>query len=203
MNARIAIVMALMQLSASVITIGQQRHITLPELVKRFGPRPIYQERQVELLPDTLEELIPKTDLLLHGRVESYQTYLSSDEVELYTDYVISPIAIGTRRDALSLKVSNLTPPVTVVRWGGEMMIDNVQVKLVHGQLRYFTVGEELLLFLGYNEMLGKHVIVGGGHFVVKDGTIHPLFRHPRHFIFGGMAVSQLSAEIARSTAKP
>lgn len=74
MTARVVAILSIIQLSVSAVALGQR--LTLPELVKWKGPQPIYQMRLVDTLPDTLEELIPKTDLVVHGRVESAETYL-------------------------------------------------------------------------------------------------------------------------------
>lgn len=61
-----------------------------------------------------------------------------------------------------------MASPIIVKRWGGETVIDNVQVKQVVNYLRYFRTGEELLLMLSYDTSSGKYGIVGAGVFLLQ-----------------------------------
>src|SRR4029079_18578260 len=73
---------------------AQQNGPTLRELARRGAPAPLLKTLQRELIPYPLEEIIPKADLVIHGRVTAAQSYLSSDERSVYTDYVMTPIRL-------------------------------------------------------------------------------------------------------------
>src|SRR5688500_2249037 len=98
MNARNVTCLVAVQLIACAAGLLQAQRPTLPELASSFGPEPVYQQRLVELLPDTLEELVSNSDLIVRGTVESATTYLSNDQADLYTDYVLAPKGLMFRK---------------------------------------------------------------------------------------------------------
>lgn len=174
--------------------------LTLPELVRRQAPQPLWQSRIRELFPDALEEMLPKTDLIVQGTVDQFSTHLSTDQTELYTDYVIAPLRIVRRREVKSSGGISLPAPIVLTRWGGQMLIDGVSVTVEDANLPAFHVGEQLWLMLVYNRPDGKYQLPGAvsGAFAVEGGKIRPLVQHPVYERFRGMSVAEIESEVRR-----
>jgi hypothetical protein len=176
---------------------GAQRE-TLPDIARLLAGQPVYQVRHLEVLPDTLEELVSKSHLVVFGRVEDSKVYLSQDQRDLYTDYSLTPI--GTAPTRLSSQAPVLTgEPIVVKRWGGRTTIGSVPVTIEESYLRFFRSGDHLILFLSYNGNERKYEIVGGGAFEVVGERIRAFLSHPRHEAFNGHTLVTFVAEIAKA----
>lgn len=175
--------------------------VTLPEIARQESPHPVYQTRQRELLPKGLDELLPRADLVLRGRVASERAYLSKDQMDLYTDYSIIPTQVFFQRDQLAARVPGNLPLITLTRWGGQTTIDGVQVTLVDKDLEPFRIGDDLLLVLVYREGEGKYRLPDdlSGAFAVVGDRIHPLVRDARYDRFKGMTVAQFQSEVSQA----
>ncbi|MBA3888262.1 MAG: hypothetical protein H0X67_21435 [Acidobacteria bacterium] len=81
-------IIAAIVVACSVVSSAQQDELrpTLPELVRRFAPEPVYQSRTRDLILEPLEGVLPRADVIVHGTVERLTTYLSADQRDLYTD---------------------------------------------------------------------------------------------------------------------
>src|SRR6476646_3042999 len=134
-------------LATAAISAAQQNGPTLRELARRWAPAPLLETRQRELVPYPLEEIIPKADLVIHGRVKAAQSYLSGDEQAVYTDYVMTPIRVlyEPRSQARQPRGART---VTVKRWGGQITLEGVSVTLEDRDLAQFQIGDELFLVL-------------------------------------------------------
>ncbi|HKY22057.1 MAG TPA: hypothetical protein VJM31_12640 [Vicinamibacterales bacterium] len=200
MAAFLLAILSMVSLGLSVTTIAQAQNLTLPEVARRQGPQqlPVVQLRDVELLPDTLEELVQTSDLIVHGRVQSAESYLSDNQEDIYTDYVLSPIRVISQGRALLAKGPFLPTPIVVKRWGGEIVIEKVRFLQILSHLRFFIPGEEVLLALVSNSHDGKYHIKGAGAFSMKGNEVEPLVDHPRHEQFRGATLDQFAAEVVR-----
>jgi hypothetical protein len=189
----------MLQMTLLGTTFVEAQRPTLPEIAKRFAPQPIHQVRVVELLPDTLEELVAKSDLIIHGTIERATTYLADDQADLYTDYFIATKGIIVGKAAHLAQIPGIPPHLVVKRWGGEMVIENVQVKQELDHLRYFHVGEEVVLALKLDDADAKYELVGGGAFMVKADTLASFIGHPRHHPYYGLSVTEFSAAASKA----
>ncbi|HSC09034.1 MAG TPA: hypothetical protein VLD59_19575 [Steroidobacteraceae bacterium] len=70
-------IMAACVVACSVVASAQQEDLrpTLPELARRFAPKPVYQSRTHDLVLESLESVLPRADVIVHGSVESMTTY--------------------------------------------------------------------------------------------------------------------------------
>lgn len=177
---------------------GQTSTLTIPELVRRQAPEPLYQSRTRELLPPPLKEIASKADLIVRGRVESSTTYLSGDQRSLYTDYIIFPRRVMSQTKVQSSPQPGVVSAITVKRWGGRTVIDGVQVTAEDADLRFFEAGEEVYLFLVHSDDEGKYELLGLGAFAVSQHGIRPLVKHPDHQRFEGWSAVQFESEVQR-----
>jgi hypothetical protein len=201
MSVRVLLSIALASFVQGIATSGQAGRPTIPELVKLVAPNPVYQLMQVELLPDTLEELVAKSNIVLLGQVESSRVYMSDDQRELYTDYVVSPI--GTIPTSSKTAATIPQGGVVVKRWGGQTTVDNVPVTFETTEFRFFRTGDRLLLFLRtLDEKQGKFTIVGGGVFELDEERIKPMIAHERHEAFRGLTLKEFVTEVNRANSR-
>jgi hypothetical protein len=192
--------------ACSTIAFGQQddHRQTLPEIARKFAPEPVHQLEIRETVFLSLEGVLPITELVVHSTVARVTTYLSADEKDLYTDYLIAPIRVILQRGAPALTSDIARTPIVVNRWGGETTIDDVRVIQEDYELRPFRVGEKLVLLLRKDEVDGKYrlVSIANGAFslgdsrmepVVRGGDVSPVFDSVR-----GLTVAQFEAEVHR-----
>jgi hypothetical protein len=150
-------------------------------------------------MPKDLRELAPLADLVVKGRVESATSYLSTDERDLYTDYVIRPSQVFLQTRVHDSPQPGDVAVIVVKKWGGQTVIEGVQVTAEDSNVRAFIVGEEVLLCLTYDQSTGKYDIAGGtGAFSVRGGMIEPFMQHPKTEPLNAMKVEEFAAEIRR-----
>ena len=172
---------AILALTSTVTARQDTRPLTLPEIVLRVAPQPVHRGRIRELVPLSLEQMVPTADLIVHGIVELRSTYLSVDQTELYTDYWVNPRRVFAQRSVATTSAPGAAPPIVLKRWGGKTLLDGVSVTVEDHDLRDFRSGEELLLVLIYDNADGKYRIAGdiSGAFAVAGRRILPLVQHP------------------------
>jgi hypothetical protein len=172
---------------------AQQNGPTLRELARRGAPAPLLRTVQRELVPYPLEQIIPKADLVIHGRVKAAQSYLSSDERSVYTDYVMTPIRLLYEPPSASGQPRE-PKTVTVKRWGGQIALEGVSVTLEDLDLAQFQVGDELFLVLALDKSDGKYQLIGqvSGGFRVRNDRIEPLVNSPGYEQLRGTTLDEL-----------
>lgn len=154
---------AVVVVACSVLTSAQQQEDprqTLPQLARRFAPQPVYQSRIADLVLESLDTVLPRADVIVHGKVDRATTYLSADQRDLYTDYLIRPLRII--RQPITPPITrpgqtSTAPPIVVTRWGGQMTIEGVQVTQEDANVNPFRVGDEVVLLLAYNKAEAKY----------------------------------------------
>lgn len=180
---------------------------TLPELVRRFGPTPVHQSRTRDLAIQSLESALPEAELVVYGTVERATTYLSADQKDLFTDYLIMPLRIVRQPprppDTRPGRRQPAVVPIILTRWGGQMTIDGVQVTQEDRDLRSFGDGERVWLLLAHDGVGQKYRLVSlcgalsvdgsGLRPIAKDFADHALFER-----FREMTIPQFEAEIRR-----
>ena len=191
--------LALFLISTAPLSIDAQR-LTLPELARLHAPEPLIQSRVGEFIAVPLEQSLPEADLVLHGTVQKATTYLSSDQMDIFTEYLIIPTRVIKQR----LSIPTLTPgmqpaaPVVVKQWGGTMTIEGVEVSQVDHDTPNLTTQQEVILLLSYNKTDKKYRIAPSGAFIVEQSKIVPLIQAPRLQKYHGLTVSQFEIEVQR-----
>jgi hypothetical protein len=173
---------------------------TLPESISLHAPAPFNRQRQRELLPPTLAEMTAEADLIIQGSATPGRPYLSADQRDLYTDYLVVPSRVIFQRNVATTQISGVAPSIILKRWGGRTVINKVEVILEDVDLREFTAGDELVLFLVFDPADKKYQLAGeiSGAFAVKRGKIEALVQHSRHLQFNGMTPLQFESEVRR-----
>ena len=189
---------------AFTATLGAQQEIdyrlTLPEIATRQAPEPFLRSRIRELLPQSLEEMVPKADLIVHGTVELRNTYLSADQRDLYTDYLVTPLRVFAQRTPQVATAPGAPLPIVLKRWGGQTVLNGVSVTVEDRDLRQFRSGDELVLVLVYDSADGKYQLAGdiSGAFSVSRGQILPLVSHPIAESLRNTSIAQFESEVRR-----
>jgi hypothetical protein len=183
----------LIALVATATISAQQNEPTLRDLARRWAPAPLLETRQRELVPYPLEEIIPKADLVIHGRVKAAQSSLSGDERAVYTDYVITVIRVLYEPPSQPRQPRG-PRTVTVTRWGGQITLEGVSVTLEDRDLAQFQIGDELFLVLAADTSNGKYQLIGqvSGAFRVRSERIEPLVSSPTYERLSGVSIDEL-----------
>jgi len=180
---------------ATTVSAAQDSKGTLRDVVRRQAPAPVLQTRQRELYPEPLEKMIPQADVVIHGVVTTAQSYLSSDERDVFTDYTVTPIRVLYQRPSQAGRPVALKT-VTVKRWGGKVTIDGVPVTLQDLDLPQFQDGDELFLVLLLDKADGKYRLPSpvSGAFRAQNGKIQPLVSHPTYEGLRGLSIDELQS---------
>jgi hypothetical protein len=196
-------------LTIAIVAVGIQTDLrpTLQELARQLAPGPVYQSRINDFVTKPFEESVQASDLLIHGKVERINTYLSQDQKDLQSDYVVrvsrvlrpTPSQIRSRPGAL-----NSLETVVITRWGGSLIIDGVQVTQADAAVPAFQVGQDVVLLLsaGLNGEKYRLTSPVTGTFTVRDSRLEPLSQDAtaRETLarFSGMTIEEFSAEVNR-----
>jgi hypothetical protein len=203
-------IMAACVVACSVVASAQQEDLrpTLPELARRFAPKPVYQSRTHDLVLESLESVLPRADVIVHGSVETMTTYLSADNRDLYTDYRIRPLRLIREPPPIPAATkpgpTAMPVPIVVTRWGGRMTIEGVQVTQEDADVSAFQIGQQVVLLLAFNKEEQKYRLTSpaSGAFAVTESGLKPLIRHvAEDEVFArvrGMTVEQFESEVQR-----
>lgn len=178
---------------------------TLVELARRTRPNPVLIERMRELVPAQFEPMVSKADLIVYGTVKRLNTYLSEDQRQLFTDYVVTPVRVMFQKTAPRANTPGTAQPIVFTVWGGRTSIEGVEVILRDKNAPSFDTASQFVLYLIENETrrgtfrLAEDVTgvvgVAGGRIQLlsKDDAYGSTFRR-----LEGSTVDQLDVEIRR-----
>ena len=178
---------------------------TLRDTARGSAPGPVFIHTGCECPEITLDALTSGADIVVQGTVKPLKTYLSSDERDLFTDYLITPTRIVLQRTAPTSAAPGPAPSIVLTRWGGTAVIDGVQVTAARSDVPPLNAGGEYILFLQLDKerggtfrdvsaWAGTWGVTGGIVQLLEPGTYGETFRRVR-----GIAVNQLEAELRRS----
>jgi hypothetical protein len=176
---------------------------SLVDLARRLAPKPIVIERQRELIPSPFEPMVSSADLIVHATVRPIRTYLSEDQVELFTDYVVTPLRIMYERSLRPSKTPGAVAPIALTVWGGRTMLEGVEVELRDKDAPRLDDNSEVVLYLRedtggsfrlVSEVTGAlGVTAGKVNFLNREQAYDDRFREIK-----GLSVEQLDAEVRR-----
>jgi hypothetical protein len=194
--------------------LAQDMRPTLPEeaqrQAQRYGPKPVYLTRTVEPVFESLDSVMAQTDLALLGRVVQINAHLSADQKDIFTDYSIQPLrVIWPHPKAAPLPTRpgiqpQVNPFIVVERWGGTMTFAGVSLTQQDSEMRAFRQGEEVILFLKYDQDKKKYVPVAPASttFYLDENRIRPFLRdadnYPVFKSVRGLRIDELDAEVNR-----
>ena len=174
--------------------------LTIRQMVQLKAPEPLYIERSRELIIPSFEEIVAKADLVVQGIVSSQRTYLSDNGMELYTDYVITPTRLFFSKEIFTSTTPGQAQVLTVKRWGGQMVVDGVNVSAIDRDAARFTPGGQVVILLAFNAQERKYHLTSdvSGILSVAQDRIAPSRSDPSYERLRGMTTAQFDAEIRR-----
>lgn len=198
MSVRSLVAFAMLFLSVDLCA-GQ---LTIPEMVKLSSPNPVALTRSREMIPRPFAVIVGQADLIVEGRVTRQKSYLSRNQKDLLTDFVVTPSRVLAQRGnaPAAVRAPGGLSPVVMKQFGGQMVIDGVQVTDEDPDAPLLRDGQSVILVLVYNKTESKYELPGvAGAFTIQQDGLAPLIKAaPEYENFRGMTVAQFEAEIHR-----
>jgi hypothetical protein len=200
---KILIGLFLLTILGSALTAAQRRapvtiSPTIPEMVEHVRPGPLERYDFSESSTEPFDSAVRDTDLILQASLSKVNTYLSTDQRVLLTDYVAVPVTVFVGAPRLQAA----SGPIIVRVGGGETIINGVIVRMGIVDLLPLPTDRPLLLFLTFNKEVGKYEIYSGRAYAFDvDNTrhVHPLVRDSRVFpMLSGADIGDVVNEIHR-----
>ena len=171
---------------AGTTAFAQSGRPTIPEALARagrdmgrffgVGGGTLGDPSSSEYLHRFTDRLLSDTDAIVRGRVgQPLPSYLSEDQMQVYTDYPIADSLFLYRSDVSQSPRPGMLPPATVTLLGGKITINGLHYTSDHMTLRALDPGTECLFLL---KRVGDRYFVAGkydGAFGIKDGLIAPI----------------------------
>jgi hypothetical protein len=150
-----------------------------------------------EYNPKTIEQLTAESDLVVVCTLTRGKSYLSPNEEDVFTDYMISEYRIlaGTLMST-SGPVGSVSPPVLTM-FGGEVMLDGVPALTRNFNFGPFADGR-YLLFLGRGgKEPWRYRLWHAGVFALTGEQVKPMLNQPDS-VYVGVKQTPASTLIAR-----
>jgi hypothetical protein len=189
--------------------LSAQARLTIPQSVERMRDQlcrpgkcePYATSRVRELAPYPFDRAVRESDLIVFGSLKKLTTYLSTSEMELYTDYELFPTNVISDRQGRGARTATAPQRLIVRQWGGETVINGVPVILKDENIPFLPVNAPLLLLLSYNASTGKYDVYDGGSGafqVDSTSTLRHIMvpEHPTYERFKGMKAADAIREI-------
>jgi hypothetical protein len=134
----------------------------------------------------SLLDVSSQSELVVHGRIVDVKTRLSSDETVVITEYTIAPIQAFKDTRPASVTIPGAVSKIVVRRTGGHLLTnDGLHLWTtvnIFPETECFTLGEEVVAFLGYDSDSHVHYFAAGGFaaYRIPDGLVAPMTRERR-----------------------
>jgi hypothetical protein len=150
---------------------------TLREQARQSGGKPIVSGVLNELWRKSIEDLTAESDVVVIATIEKGQTLLTADEKYIYTEYGMSNIrVVAGVLPSLSGALGTISP-FTLIRGGGEMILEGVLVRSEDYNLRDLPNGQYVLFLKRsrFGTEPGRYQIYYGGVFAIESDKVRPL----------------------------
>jgi hypothetical protein len=166
-------------------------------VIARGGP--VVNSVGTESLLRPLAMLASNATLIVRGTVRPIRTYLSGDEMLIYTDFELTPVAI-IAESIIAGRTPGPSPVVVVKQLGGTMNIAGFDMTVVDEGVKTLPSNTPLILFLEGVPQESKYQLIGerSGAFDVSSGTVMPLTHRTGSDNYAGMGVSAFVNEVNR-----
>ena len=120
--------------------------------------------------PPSVQALLAQADLIVTGIVGPPRSYLSDDQRDVYTDYLIANPIFRYQSKLSSTPTPGTVPSVVVTQLGGTVTVNGVQYTQLEPALPPLHAGTTALFVL--HRVGNKYFIVGRyfGVFAIADG---------------------------------
>ena len=147
---------------------------TIPEQLAKAG-RSLSSGASIPSgLAPTIDDILADTDLIVTGIVGEPRSYLSDDQMDVYTDYPILNPVVLYQSGVVASRVTNM-PGIIATVVGGTVMIDGLTFTSTPEALPRLEPGSESLLLL---KLRDDHYHLAGtyfGAFGISAGRLTPL----------------------------
>ncbi len=181
-------------------TASAQRALNLRKQVEQFRRGELDGVSSVSIRdynPKTIEQLTAEADLVVVCTLTRGKSYLSPNEEDVFTDYMISEYRIlaGTLM-ATSGPLGSVTPPVLTM-FGGEVMLDGVPALTRNFNFGPFADGRYLLFLGGGGKEPWRYRLWHAGVFALNGEQARPMLNQSES-VYVGVEQTLASALIAR-----
>jgi len=183
------------------VTVHAQQE-TIPERLSRLG-RSISSGPSIPSgLGPTLDHILADTDTIVMGVVGEPRSYLSDDQMAVYTDYQLRNPAF-LYQAALTGSTKPELPTVTVTILGGTITMNGLSYTRKDEALPSLEPGTEGLFLL---KRVGNRYHIAGtyyGAFRIAEGRLTPLTKAQGFApeLQGGLVTQAAASMVARATA--
>ena len=147
---------------------------TIPEQLARAGHSLSSGASVPSGLAPSVDDILAETDLIVRGIVQQPRSYLSDDQMEVFTDYsILNPTIFYQSEKAASVALN--MPGIVVTLIGGTVAIDGLRFTSTPQALPRLDAGSDCLLLLKAHR--GRYHLAGDyfGAFRIMSGRIMPL----------------------------
>jgi len=157
-----------------VVTTTNAQLATIPEQLARAGRSLSAGPSIPSGLPPSLDRILSDTDIIVRGVVGTPRSYLTEDQIDIYSDYPVRNAVVLYRAPPVrSQKLE--TSMLTVRLLGGSITISGLTFTSRHAALPSLESGVEYLLLL--RRVAGNQYHIAGnyfGAFSIEDGKLTP-----------------------------
>jgi hypothetical protein len=147
--------------------------LTITQALARAGV-PLMGGRSIPSGPTPpLDNILRRTELIVRGVAGEPRSYLSDDQMDVYSDYPLQ--ALATLYDSAAQRLTPLTLAITVL--GGSVTINGLRYTSTHNALPLWPAGIECIFMLTH---IGDRYFITGryyGAFLVYDDAVSPMSR--------------------------
>jgi hypothetical protein len=170
---RVTLVSLVLIISVLVSSVVAQL-ATIPQQLARAGHSLASSASVPSGVPPAMDQVLSVTDLLVRGVVGPPESYLSDDQMDVYTDYPIADPVVLYEAPAVESKTAAVQT-VTVTLLGGVITIDGLSFTSKHQALPLLQVSTECMFLL--RKIGGRYFVAGNyyGVFRITSGKLSRL----------------------------
>jgi hypothetical protein len=148
---------------------------------RKYPGMPLLQVGPVgDYLPKTIEELTREAEIVIHARLARLKSYVGADGERVLSDFAIrDQLLLAARTADAAAAAQGASQPLIVTVYGGEVMVEGVEVQSSSANSAAITDGGEYLLFLMKARLpgTGRYEPYYGAVFSIEQGKLKPLLR--------------------------
>lgn len=130
--------------------------------------------------PKAIEELAREADVVLQAKLSRINSYLTSNEDRVLTDYrILESRVVAGRLSAMSSQVPGPGVALILTVYGGEVIVEGVTIRGTDNNREAIKDGGQYLLFLKQSRRRepGRYEIYYGGVFEISHEEVKPLLK--------------------------
>jgi hypothetical protein len=144
--------------------------------VQKFPGKPLTIGQVVDPQAKTVAELTREAKVVFHARLFKVKSYVWKNGETILTDYAIrEQQLLAARSDTAIIRATDISKPLIVTVWGGEVTVDGVKVRATTLNEDTIVEGGEYVLFLKPSRAYAdQYEPYNAGIFAIRDGKVRP-----------------------------